>query len=82
MTTIGCVVTDAALSNPQANRVATVAHDGIARAVRPAHTMYDGDTIFCLSSGLVDAAYDAVEVAAADVVARAIAAGVRAAGSG
>jgi L-aminopeptidase/D-esterase-like protein len=78
-TTIGIVVTDAALTVEQANRVATVSHDGIARAIRPAHTMYDGDTIFCLATGAVAAPYDAVEVAAADVVARAIAVGVRAA---
>jgi L-aminopeptidase/D-esterase-like protein len=78
-TTIGAVVTDAKLTKEQANRVATVAHDGIARAVRPAHTMYDGDTLFCLATGHVDAPYDAVEVVAADVVARAIATGVRAA---
>ncbi len=78
-TTIGIVLTDAELSKEQANRVATVAHDGIARAIRPAHTMYDGDTLFCLASGRVAAAYDAVEVVAAEVVARAIAAGVRAA---
>jgi L-aminopeptidase/D-esterase-like protein len=78
-TTIGVVVTDAKLSKNEANRVATVGHDGIARAVRPAHTMYDGDTIFCLSTGNVDAPRDAVEAVAAEVVARAIAAGVRAA---
>ena len=78
-TTIGAVVTDARLTKDQANRVATVAHDGLARAVRPAHTMYDGDTIFCLATGAVEAPYDAVEAVAADVVARAIAAGVRAA---
>jgi L-aminopeptidase/D-esterase-like protein len=81
-TTIGVVVTDAQLTKEQANRVATVAHDGIARAVRPAHTMYDGDTMFCLATGTVpaeEAPAFLVEVAAADVVARAIAAGVRAA---
>jgi L-aminopeptidase/D-esterase-like protein len=78
-TTIGAVVTDARLTKEQASRVATVAHDGLARAVRPAHTMYDGDTIFCLATGAVDAPYDAVEVVATDVVARAIVAGVRAA---
>jgi len=60
--------------------VATVAHDGIARAVRPAHTMYDGDTLFCMATGGVAAPYDSVEVAAADAVARATAVGVRAAG--
>jgi L-aminopeptidase/D-esterase-like protein len=78
-TTIGSVLTDAQLSKEQANRVATLAHDGIARAIRPAHTMYDGDTMFCLASGEVPAAYDAIEVAAAKVVARAIAVGVAAA---
>jgi L-aminopeptidase/D-esterase-like protein len=78
-TTIGVIVTDAELSKEQANRVAAVAHDGIARAVRPAHTMYDGDTLFCLATGTAPAPYDAVEAVAATVVARAIAAGVRAA---
>jgi L-aminopeptidase/D-esterase-like protein len=78
-TTIGTVVTDARLTKEQANRVATVAHDGIARAVRPAHTLYDGDTMFCLATGAVPAAADAVEAVAAEVVARAIAVGVRAA---
>jgi L-aminopeptidase/D-esterase-like protein len=78
-TTIGVVITDAQLTAAQANRVATVAHDGVARAVRPAHTMYDGDTIFCLATGERATSPDAVEIAAADVVARAIAAGVRAA---
>ena len=78
-TTIGAVLTDAALTREQANRVATVAHDGIARAIRPAHTMYDGDTIFCLATGAASAPYDAVEVAATEVVAAAIADGVRAA---
>ncbi len=78
-TTIGAVVTDAGLTKEQANRVAAVAHDGIARAVRPAHTLYDGDTIFCLATGTVPAPADAVEAVAADVVARAIAIGVRAA---
>jgi L-aminopeptidase/D-esterase-like protein len=78
-TTIGAVVTDAGLTKEQAIRVATVAHDGIARAVRPAHTLYDGDTMFCLATGAVPAPADAVEAVAAQVVARAIAAGVRAA---
>jgi L-aminopeptidase/D-esterase-like protein len=78
-TTIGVVVTDARLTVAQANRVATIAHDGLARAVRPAHTMFDGDTIFCLATGEKPAAIDAIEAAAAGVVARAIVAGVRAA---
>src|SRR5262249_30166119 len=78
-TTTGAVVTDAGLTREQAVRVAAVAHDGIARAVRPAHTLYDGDTTFCLATGAVQAPTDAVEAVAAQVVARAIAAGVRAA---
>ena len=78
-TTLAVVMTDAQLTKEQTNRVATVAHDGIARAVRPAHTMFDGDTVFCLATGAVGAPYDAVEVVAADVVSRAIVVGVRAA---
>ena len=85
-TTIGVVLTDAELTREQANRVAAVAHDGVARAVRPAHTRVDGDTIFCLATGTVAAPpgadqalvlADLVEAAAAEVVARAIAEGVR-----
>ncbi len=77
-TTIGAILTDAELNREQANRLATVSHDGIARAIRPSHTMYDGDTIFCLATGAASAPYDAVEAVAADLVARAIADGVRA----
>jgi L-aminopeptidase/D-esterase-like protein len=50
-TTIGVLATDAALSATQAQKVAQMAHDGIARAIRPAHTMFDGDTVFCLATG-------------------------------
>lgn len=50
-TTIGVVATDAALTKPQAQKVAQMAHDGMARAIRPSHTMFDGDTIFCLATG-------------------------------
>ncbi|MCU0591018.1 MAG: P1 family peptidase [Desulfobacterales bacterium] len=50
-TTIGVVATDAALSKVQALKVAQMAHDGLARAIRPAHTMFDGDTIFCQATG-------------------------------
>jgi len=50
-TTIGVVLTDATLTKAQASRVAMVAHDGLARAVRPVHSLLDGDAIFCLASG-------------------------------
>lgn len=51
-TTIAIVATDCALSRPQAERIAMAAHDGIALAVYPAHTPFDGDTVFALSTGL------------------------------
>ena len=50
-TTIGIVATDAILSKGQAQKVAQMAHDGMARAIRPSHTMLEGDTIFCMASG-------------------------------
>jgi L-aminopeptidase/D-esterase-like protein len=50
-TTIGVVATDALLTKAQAQKTAQMAHDGLARAIRPAHTMFDGDTIFCLALG-------------------------------
>lgn len=50
-TTIGCIVTDAALTQDQAQRLAMAGHDGMARAIRPAHLPMDGDTLFCLATG-------------------------------
>ncbi|MBB2775302.1 UNVERIFIED_ORG: L-aminopeptidase/D-esterase-like protein [Comamonas terrigena] len=50
-TTIGVVATDAQITKPQAQRLATVAHDGLARAINPVHTMSDGDTLFALGTG-------------------------------
>lgn len=75
-TTIGVVLTDVRLTKAQAGKVASIAHDGLARAVRPVHTMLDGDTIFCLSSGQIPppanpltalVAFNALLAAAADV---------------
>jgi len=76
-TTIGAILTDAALGREAVRRVATTAHDGLARAIRPAHTDFDGDTIFALSLG--DKAANPVEVqaAAADAVEKAIVRAVR-----
>lgn len=53
-TTIGVIATDAILTKAQAKKVSQMAHDGLARAIRPSHTMYDGDTIFCLSTGKLE----------------------------
>jgi L-aminopeptidase/D-esterase-like protein len=50
-TTIGVVATDAILTKPQAQKISQMAHDGMARAIRPAHTMFDGDALFCLATG-------------------------------
>ncbi len=50
-TTIGVVATDAALTKAQATKVAQMAHDGLARAVYPSHTMFDGDTFFTIATG-------------------------------
>ncbi len=49
-TTIGIIATDAVLNKAQAQKIAQMAQDGLARAIRPAHTMFDGDTIFCLAT--------------------------------
>ena len=50
-TTIAVVATDAILNKAQSTKVAQMAHDGMGRAIRPAHTMFDGDTIFCMATG-------------------------------
>ena len=50
-TTIGVVATDAVLTKAQANKMAQMAHDGLARTINPVHTMTDGDTIFALATG-------------------------------
>jgi len=50
-TTIGVIACDAILNKAQATKIAQMAHDGLGRAIRPAHTMFDGDTLFCLATG-------------------------------
>lgn len=80
-TTIGLVATDAVLTKPQAKRIAIMADDGLARAVRPAHAPMDGDTVFALAmqrKPLTDPLPDLTEIgmAAGDCLARAIARGV------
>ena len=72
-TTIGVVATNAALSPAEVNRVAEMAHDGMARAIRPAHTMFDGDTFFTLATGThTSGSVNTVSILAAEVVAEAI----------
>ena len=50
-TTIGVLLTDATLTKAQASRLATIGHDGMARAIAPVHSMMDEDTVFALASG-------------------------------
>ena len=50
-TTIAVVATDAILAKEEAQKIAQMAHDGMARAIRPIHTLFDGDTVFCLGTG-------------------------------
>ena len=50
-TTLGVIATNAALTREEANKMASIAHDGLALSIRPVHTMMDGDTIFALSTG-------------------------------
>lgn len=80
-TTIGVVATTAALSKAGATKVAQMAQDGLARTISPAHTPWDGDTLFALSTGEVTIAGAelVVGIVAAEVVARAVVRAVRAA---
>jgi len=80
-TVIGVVATNAKLSKAEVNVVASMAHDGLARVVRPCHTPFDGDTIFSLATGAKRANTGVVGALAAEVMAQAILRGVRAAES-
>jgi L-aminopeptidase/D-esterase-like protein len=71
-TVIGVVATNAKLSKPEASKVAQMAQDGVARTIRPAHTMLDGDTIFALGTGEKKADPSTVGAFAAEVTAQAI----------
>lgn len=76
-TVIGAVATNAKLTKAQATKIAQMAHDGLARTIRPAHTMLDGDTIFALSTGTKKADVSTVGAFAAEVIAQAILRAVR-----
>ena len=73
-TTIGVIATDAVLSKTQAQRLAQVAHDGLARSINPVHTMLDGDTLFALGTGTSGKEADMLLLAtlAAEATARAV----------
>lgn len=74
-TTIGVIAVDCKLTKEQANRLADVSHDGLARTIRPVHTQMDGDVLFALATGRVDVEVNFVKLcaAAAEATARAVA---------
>ena len=76
-TTLGVVATNASLTKAQATRVATMAHDGLARAIQPVHTPWDGDTLFALGAGSRSVSELLVGALAAEATARATLRAVR-----
>ena len=76
-TTIGCIITNAKLTKPQCCKLASMAHNGYAAAIKPVHTSADGDTIFYLAKGDVEVNPDALGDLGAYVMAKAIAEGVK-----
>lgn len=76
-TTIACVVTNAKLDTAYTTKIASMAHDGMARTIRPVHTWVDGDTVFAMSTGKVEADANVVGTLAARVLGYAINRGVR-----
>ena len=76
-TTIGVVATNAAFTKGQATKLASMAQNGYARTMRPAHSMFDGDTVFAMSLGSVDADLSVVGLLAARVMERAVVAAVK-----
>ncbi len=71
-TTIGCIVTNAKLTKTQANKIASITHNGYARAIKPVHTTADGDSIFVMSTGEVQVSTDSLGVLATHVMTKAI----------
>ena len=71
-TTISCLITNAALTKPQANKLASILHDAYARAIKPVHGTLDGDTVFVLATGKQQVNFDAFAALATDVMQYAI----------
>jgi L-aminopeptidase/D-esterase-like protein len=81
-TTLAVIATDAALSKAETNKLAQMAQDGLARAIRPVHTPFDGDTVFALATGQRSGAHlVALGSLAADVLAQAVVRAVQSATS-
>lgn len=67
-TTISCLITNAKLTKSQANKLASILHDGYARSIKPVHGTLDGDTIFVMTTGEVDVNFDAFAALATDTL--------------
>ncbi len=76
-TTIGIIATNARFTKTEVTKLASMAQNGYARGIRPAHTMYDGDTIFAMSTGTISADLSVVGFLAARVMERAVVAAVK-----
>ena len=71
-TTIGCILTNAKLTKEEVNKLADIAHDGLALTIKPVHTAFDGDTLFALSSDEIKTDFLALQTACVQVVGQAI----------
>lgn len=71
-TTISCIITNARLTKAQCTKLASIAHDGYARAIKPVHSTADGDTIFVMATGEVEVNFDAAAVIATEQISKAI----------
>lgn len=71
-TTIGTIITNAKMTKAEANKIASVGHDGLARTIRPSHTFVDGDTLFTLSTDEVEADLNQLAMLSANVVEQAV----------
>lgn len=78
-TVIGCVMTNGKLDKARTNKLADISHNGIARSVRPSHTTFDGDTLFALAAGEVEATFEAISIMAVEAVRLAVIDGVKSA---
>ncbi len=71
-TTISCIITNGKLTKAECTKIASIAHDGYARVIKPVHSSADGDTIFVMATGEVDVNFDALGVLATEQIEKAI----------
>jgi L-aminopeptidase/D-esterase len=78
-TVIGCIITNAKLSKAEASKISAQGQNAIARSISPSHTIYDGDTVFTMASGKVNATLDAIGILAVHATQQAIFEGIKSA---